>query len=268
MPDLPPGLATDLAILRHCGSTVEPRGDHLIIRTPGNPDFHWGNCLLVTDDGGLDDAGRWVRTFQAAFPRADWVAIGLIAMPADREAWAAQGLELELDEVLTTRTLPRQTPAPQGYAVRRLDGDDWAQSLARSLAENDRAEQREAPQAYARYATGQALARRKLSDQNVGATFGAFKDDMLVAELGIVRCADTARYQSVGTDEDHRRHGLASHLLGIAAAWAGDHGCNRWVIVTESTNPAGRVYRSVGFEPDTSNAEAYRRPAGRSSAEL
>jgi hypothetical protein len=32
------------------------------------------------------------------------------------------------------------------------------------------------------------------------------------------------------------------------------------VIVTEATNPAGRVYRSVGFAPDVGNAQAYRRP--------
>jgi len=32
------------------------------------------------------------------------------------------------------------------------------------------------------------------------------------------------------------------------------------VIITEATNPAGRVYRSVGFEPDEGNAQAYRPP--------
>jgi GNAT superfamily N-acetyltransferase len=82
-----------------------------------------------------------------------------------------------------------------------------------------------------------------------------------VADLGIVRCGTTARYQSVGTDLDHRRRGLASHLLGVAAAWAGERGCDRWVIVTEATNPAGRVYRRLGFAPDVGSAQAYRPPA-------
>ena len=65
--------------------------------------------------------------------------------------------------------------------------------------------------------------------------------------------------QSVGTDDEHRRRGLASHLLGVAALWAADRGCDRWVIVTEATNPPGRVYRSLGFEPDTGTAQAYRK---------
>jgi GNAT superfamily N-acetyltransferase len=76
-----------------------------------------------------------------------------------------------------------------------------------------------------------------------------------------VRRGTTVRYQSVGTDDEHRRRRLASHLLGVAARWAADQGCNRWVIVAEATNPAGRVYRSVGLEPDVGNVQAYRKPS-------
>ena len=70
MRELSPGWATDLAVLQHGGSTVEDRDDHLVVRTPHNPDFHWGNCLFVTDEDGLNDAARWVATFRAAFPKA------------------------------------------------------------------------------------------------------------------------------------------------------------------------------------------------------
>jgi GNAT superfamily N-acetyltransferase len=259
MRDLPPGLATDLAVLEHSGSTVEDRGDHLLIRSPHNPDFHWGNCLFVTDEDAVGDAGRWVETFRSAFPEANWVAVGLPKMPEDQDAWTAQGLDLELEDVLTTRTLPRQTPLPKGYAVRRLSGEDWAQSVAKSVAENDRTDKYD-PQTHERFAQQQARVRRALSERDVAACFGAFANELLVADLGIVRCGTTARYQSVGTDEKHRRRGLASHLLGVAARWAADRGCDRWVIITEVSNPAGRVYRSLGFEPDISNARAYRKP--------
>ncbi len=90
-----PGWATDLAVLEHSGSVVEDHGDHLVVRTPRNPDFHWGNCLFVTDEDAVDDAGKWVKTFQSAFPAATWVAIGLGRMPDDQDAWVAQGVDLE-----------------------------------------------------------------------------------------------------------------------------------------------------------------------------
>jgi len=93
MRTFPPGWATDLAVLEHSGSIVEDHEDHLIVRTPHNPDFHWGNCLFVTDEDAVDDARRWVDTFQSAFPQATWVAIGLTRMPDDQDVWIALGLE-------------------------------------------------------------------------------------------------------------------------------------------------------------------------------
>ncbi len=255
-----PGWATDLAILEHTGSLVEDRGDHLVVRTAANPDFHWGNFVLVTDDTTVDDADRWVGVFAATFPAASWVSVGLPRMPAAPDPWAAHGLSLELEDVLTTRTLPRRSQLAAGYTVRRLDGDDWEQDLARSVAEND-ATGEEDPESFLRFARGQLLARQDLSARRIGAWFGAFTaEGVLVADLGIVRCGSTARYQDVTTDEAHRRKGLASHLLGVAAQWAAGGGCDRWVIVTEATNPAGRVYRASGFAPDTGAVQAYRRP--------
>jgi GNAT superfamily N-acetyltransferase len=259
MRDLSPGWVTDLAVLRHMGSTVEDRDDHLVVRTPLNPDFHWGNCLFVGDEDTVDDAPRWVKTFHAALPEATWVAIGLARMPDDATAWAGLGLDLELGDVLTTRRLPRQTPRPAGYEVRPLTGEDWVQSISRGLAENKRTGVYELA-SHERFVRAQVEGRRAMSERGVAAFFGAFADDVLVADLGIVRCGSMARYQSVATDEEHRRRGLASHLLGIAAQWAAAGGCDHWVIVTESTNPAGRVYRRAGFQPDTGNAQAYRRP--------
>lgn len=259
MRDLPPAWATDLEILEYSGSTIEEHPGYLLLRSPHNPDFHWGNCLFVTDEEALNDATKWVGTFQLAFPTASWLAIGLIRMPADQDGWLRQGVTVEPEDVLTTRSLPRQLPLPDGYTVRRLSGQDWAQSVSRSVAENLRTRQYERHM-HERFAQAQARTRAALSEKNVGAWFGAFDGAELVADLGIVGCGTTARYQSVGTDEEHRGRGLASHLLGVAAQWAADHGCDRWVIVTDATNPAGRVYRRLGFEPDVCNARAYRSP--------
>jgi GNAT superfamily N-acetyltransferase len=256
---LPVGWATDLAVLEHSGSTVEEHDDHVVVRSPRNPTFHWGNCVLVTNPDSVDDAQRWAAVFEAAFPSATWVAIGLAQMPRDTAAWAERGLELELDDVLSTDALPRQTPLPAGYAVRRLDGDDWDQVLAGELAENHRTGEYE-PQSHERFVRARMQIQRSLSERETGAFFGAFSEGVLAGHLGIVRCGETARYQDVGTDARHRRRGLASHLLGVAARWAAGHGCARWVIITEATNPAGRVYRSVGFETDVANAQAYRPP--------
>jgi GNAT superfamily N-acetyltransferase len=251
------GWATDIAVLELSGSTVEDRGDHLTVRTSRNPTFHWGNCILVTDPDAVHDARRWVHVFRSAFPSASWIAIGLTQMPGDVAPWAARGLELELLEVLATTTVPRRTALPEGYVVRRVAGDDWEQAVTLSIAENDRTGPSESA-TYEPFARARTATSRALSERDIAATFGAFADGVLVASLGVVRCGTTARYQNVLTDAGHRRRGLATHLVGVAALWAADRGCDRWVIVTEASNPAARVYRNAGFELDSTNVQAYR----------
>ncbi len=257
---LPPDWSTSLAVLRLTGSTVEDRDDHLVIRTPGNPDFHWGNCLFVRDAEALNDAARWVEAFHTAFPDAAWVSIGLVALPSQLQPWSELGIDVELDDVLTTRVQPRQTPAPAGYTVRELVPADWIQLEVRELAENLATGEYD-PAEHERFVQARSRTQISLVERGAAAFFGAFAGDLLAADLGIVLCGSKARYQFVGTSLEHRRRGLASHLLGVAADWAAQRGTEQWVIVTEATNPAGRVYRRAGFEPDVASAQAYRRPS-------
>jgi GNAT superfamily N-acetyltransferase len=262
MPELGVAWATDIAILELSGSSVEDRGDHLILRSPLNPRHHWGNCILVTDSGAVDDAERWVGVFEAAFPAADWIAIGLTRMPADAGSWQEKGVELEPLEVLSTSSAPRQAMLPEGYEVRRLAGDDWDRTVQLSVEENEATRGTEAA-SYEGFARTRAEVTRALCEHrgDLAAYFGAFAGDVLAAHLGVVCCGATGRYQSVLTRAPHRRRGLGSHLVGVAARWAAARGCDRWVIVTEATNPAGRVYRALGFEPSSTYVQAHRSSA-------
>jgi GNAT superfamily N-acetyltransferase len=258
---LPPGWATDIAIHELSGLTVADLGDHLVIRSPHNPQFHWGNCILVVDDQVIDDAERWVATFRQHFPSADWISIGLVAMPSDEVAWREAGINLERDEVLTTRALPRLAALPVGYEVRQVTtAADWEQSVLQGMRENDDTGLYD-PELHEKFLRNQVATRQALCDTGKAAWFAAFDGAELVSILGIVCCGSRARYQAVGTDVAHRGRGLASHLLGVAARWAADRNCDEWVIVTEATNSAGHVYRSVGFEPAAASVSAYRAPA-------
>lgn len=257
---LPPGWQTDVAVLLLGGAVLDEYDDHLVVREPENPRAHWGNFVLVTDDGAVDDAPRWLTRFAEVFPEARHVAIGLVA-PPDPAPWVSQGLEVETDDVLSAERLPEQRPCPGGYTARafRTD-DDWAQHVALAVRDNALTGDNE-PEGHGIFMRARAVTRQRMAEQGRAAWFGAFRGDEMVADLGIVDCGEaTARYQSVGTDADHRRRGLAGHLIGLAARWAEGKGCTRWVIITEMDNPAGRLYRSIGFAPAVQNVQAYRAP--------
>jgi len=257
--EISPGWETDLEILRLTGSVITTNPDYLIIRTPHNPDYHWGNCLMVTAADSVDDAHGWVSNFKDAFPDSDWIAIGLPTMPTNTEAWLSLGVELEQLDVLSTKSVPKSSARPDGYNCRIFEPEDWEKLVRSELTENQRTGDYD-PDVYERFVRGNMKSRMQLSDQGDAAWFGAFADGKLVAHLGIIRCGVRGRYQAVETHPEHRRRGLASHLLGLAAQWSAARGCTEWVIVTEATNDAGRVYRRAGFEPDIASVAAYKKP--------
>jgi GNAT superfamily N-acetyltransferase len=247
-PRTPLGWRTDLDVRRLGGSEIEDRGDHLVVRTPTNPTYHWGNFVFARER--VHDAEHWLAVFEAAFPEARHRAIGLAALPTDDAPWTAQGLVVEHDEVLAAAQLPGAHPLPEGYDVRQLLSDaDWEASTALRLPEGQE------------FAMGTTRTRSAMTADGATAWFGAFAaDGSLASELGIVDCGGgLARYQSVLTHEDHRRRGLTSHLLGVAAAWAAKRDVTRWVIVAEAASNAARLYRRAGFAPVETNAQAYRK---------
>ena len=160
-------------------------------------------------------------------------------------------------EVLKTLDTPATLEISPIYTSRKFRDGDWALLLSREIEENKISGEHDA-ESFERFIRKSIDVYRELSDKGLAAWFGAFDQSELVADLGIVKCGDIARYQSVQTDHRHRRQGLASHLLGKAATWAGENGCKSWVIVTESTNDAGRVYRKARFAPDLETVSVYR----------
>ena len=68
---------TDLALLELAGSKVEDRGTHLVVRTPQNPTFYWGNFLLLARPPAADGGEHWLDTFEREFPGTRHRAFGV-----------------------------------------------------------------------------------------------------------------------------------------------------------------------------------------------
>jgi GNAT superfamily N-acetyltransferase len=237
---LPLGWWTDLAVLRLGGAEIAEHGDHVVVRSPANPTYYWGNFVLVTDPAAVDAPARWLAEFEQYFPDAAHRAIGLVAEPAVPEDWLATQLFIEYADVLTATGPILSAPLADGYTVATIESSsDWdASTRMRQSAfpEQDEFELR--------------TTRTRIAANAAGAVtwFGAFAGDELVAELGIADCGEgVARYRTVVTHPDHRRRGLSRHLLGVAAAHARDHGARRLVIIADADTDASRLYRSAGF---------------------
>ena len=228
-----------------------------------NPEFHWGNFVFVVDPDRVDDAGHWGSVFAKAFPQARHRAFGLVSAPScpgGIAGWVAAGLELEHEDALSTSRLPKLHPLADGYTLRVLTTeDDWAQDLDLDL--DDEPEHLVSVTRHREFLEARQLSRRALANGGHAVFPGVFAEDLLVAKLGIVDCGrGVARYQHVFTAPRHRRRGLTSHLLGVAARWASDRGCHRWVIVAEADSDPSRLYQACGFTDAERLTQTYRAP--------
>ena len=240
-----PGLTTDLDLLRLQGSTVTDHGDHLVVRTEANPTFWWGNFLLVRrppratrSTAGPHASRRSSRT--RSTERSPSPSAG-----GDTDAWAAQGWDVEVDVDLATTSVPAGADVPDGIRLGPLRPTTTGSSRRRSAAATPRR-----TGATAASSSSGAGPRRSagLVESGRARWFGAFDDDRLVANLGIVRLGDLARYQDVVTLESHRRRGIAGALVRAAGEWAlRTPPWGRLVIVAEDGGPAIGLYQRAGF---------------------
>ena len=253
------GYRTDLAILALEGSQVTDRGDHLVIRTPGNPDYWWGNFLLLRDLKP-DSGGGWLARFTAEFPDAQHIALGLDETDASTvDPGELAGMTMERNAVMTARSV-HAPPHPNTDAVfRTLAGDgDWRQSF--ELAATVHAGE---PGSDPGFLAAQLAAKRALTEGGHGAWFGAFLGGTLVSQLGLITGGSgLARYQSVETHPAARRRGLAGTLVWHAGATALAGDASTLVMVADPEDVAIRVYRSLGFTVTEPQLSFIRQPAG------
>ena len=239
---------TDLRLLELAGSEIDDRGTHLVVRTPDNPTYHWGNFLLLARPPYPGGAREVMAAFDAEHPTARHRAIGIDGTePHDVAEFVEAGMEATVGAAMTASSVVEPPRPAHGATYRPLvSDDDWDKRVALTVAVNPR-DDRSGLVAFAR---GKVAQEKALADQGLGARWGAFEQDTLVATAGLFRTdGTTARFQSVETHPDARRRGYAGTLVHrLARHGLEELGATTLVMVADPEAEAIRVYRSLGFE--------------------
>lgn len=93
-------------LLRLHGSDVDVHGSHVVIRSPQNPTYRWGNFVLFGDPPGHGDLASWEAAFLSAFPAATHRAFGVDGTNGAAGAvtqFEAAGYRVELSTVMTAQ---------------------------------------------------------------------------------------------------------------------------------------------------------------------
>jgi len=255
------GLRSDFMF--HCPSVAEiaDKGDFLAVKTPGHPDYFWGNYLVFDRAPSRDDWRSWEREFEEAFRgqpaehRAfTWDVTDTVRPPASPEvveSFLEGGYDYSETVVLVMRRLEPPPHPNYSCVYRQITSDaDWekAVELQTLCGRETFAELGYTDGEIRAFVLRTLVVRRELVAKGAGLWMGAFDGDELVADAGLFWENGIGRFQSVETKSERRRQGICATLIHRASMLAFDElGLRALVIETDHDGPAPTVYKSVGF---------------------
>lgn len=253
------GLSTDLQLLALRGRIVD-RGDYLVISTPDDPGYYYGNLLVLPAPPQIGEVAFWTRRFADEVgkePDTQHVTLmwdGTTGDVGAREELETAGFTIQVVQTMTARVREIAAALIEDIAIRPLSPDDVLATADLGFAIGDRHDD-----AYRRFLDRRTEWQRSLVAAGSAQFWGAYDADVLVGSLGLVSLGDVARYQDVQTAATHRKRGIASALLAAAAR---SSACETVVIEVLPGADAERVYQRAGFEVIELTASACRYPPG------
>lgn len=247
------GYRTDLFFPRFDGEVLD-RGEYVVIRTPSNPSFHWGNFLLFDRPPAAGDLDRWRRLFAeevGTAPAITHLAFGWDSTESetgDIQPFLEAGLRVNASVVLTTRAVHPPPKYNAEVVIRPLREDwEWESALEAQIACRS---SEYSLKDYTPFKTRQMIRSRQMVQAGLGEWFGAFLGNRVAGNLGVFVEGGVGRFQSVGTHPNFQRCGICGSLVYEAAQYAFQNlGAKTLVMVADEEYHAAKVYESVGFVP-------------------
>lgn len=252
--DLSPGWRTDF--LRHrVDAEVRELPDCLAVRSPGQENFYWGNCLMLPVLPGDGDLAHWLRRFDeevaAGRPGVRHVAIGINCEPPPEAAlpsWTAAGFDRI--EVATMKLRPSQLragrqPRTGPLQLRRMAlPDGIADHIELQVSDPQGFE----PGGYRVFRQRQMERFAQLQAAGRADWFGLWCDGVLVADCGLLYDGALGRFQNVMTHPDWRRRGLCSTLVHEVCRFAfEERSLAELLMCADPEDVAIGIYESLGF---------------------
>jgi GNAT superfamily N-acetyltransferase len=231
---------------------VEVHDEYIVVRSPKNPGYHWGNYLIFRDAPKPGQLNRWMQIFQSEFQTLPDVRHRSFtwnlgeASPEATSEFVAAGFESTRICCLSTNALVAPSKFNSSVEVRKVQSpEEWAEVIRLQVESRDPIYSFEE---YSRFKNRQFEIYKTLSARGEGAWWAAYLGGRPVADLGLFRQGDVGRYQSVGTHPDFRRQGICQTLVhSVGTRALKENFVNRLVIVADADYHATSIYTSVGF---------------------
>lgn len=267
------GWRTDLIFARFEG-IIEERGDCIVVRTPANPLFYWGNFLLLPVPPRDDGLAHWLQRFDEEVGchtrESGHVALGFDASRPHEPllSWQRAGFEI-FESVALLLEAPQLRRGlrelPTGFQFAPLDLQDPAQleaAVQLQCAANAADGMGYERIGYREHRTRQMLRYAAMQAAGLGHWLGVWRGSELAAECGLFRDGALGRFQHVTTHPAWRRRGLCTALVEAACRFGFEQQeLEMLVMCADPGDAAIAIYESLGYERDSRYWGMQRRPS-------
>jgi len=250
-------LTTELGLATTRGRITD-RGDYIVVETPDDPGYYYGNLLVIPAPPQVGEVAYWMRRFGDELgknPAIRHVTLwwdGISGHVGAAQELDAAGFTIDSSVVMTaSEVVAPPAPAP----IVALSPEQVLATAELDFAVGDRHDE-----TYREFLHRRARWHRTLVERGTARFWGIFDGEALVASLGLVTLGNLARYQDVQTAVAYRKRGYASALLATAARDAFSRGVEQVVLIATAGGEGERVYARVGFRGIERTVSACRYP--------
>jgi hypothetical protein len=227
----------------------ETRPDYAVLRTLSNPNYFWGNLLLMPKAPRLGECEKWIELFKMEFTDTRIYHMTFTwneDQVGEVSEFLERGFELESTAVMQASSV---NPPPKFNAeiiVRPITTEEWSEMIELQVRAADDHLPKEEWRKFYEAQSKRYIAMEKAS---MGHWFGAFLDNRLVAGLGIYHHHGLGRFQSVATDPAFQRRGICGTLVYQSARFALEKmPIKQLVMCADPDYFALQIYQTVGFK--------------------
>jgi len=251
------GRRTDLIFSRFVGSVMD-REDYVLVQTPSNPGYHWGNYIIFNYAPRVGDLKTWKNLFVKEFLYYEKLNHLVFTWDTGKEEkgiieeFLQAGFEFDTALILTANEVKPPRHINDTINIRKLATDkEWESVIRLQLLCVDPKFKNDYFESFKRR---QFASYKKIAEAGIGNWFGAFLDNQLIADLGIFYEGPIARFQNVETHPDFRGQGICGSLVYQTAQIAfNEFAVDTLVMEADANYHAASIYESLGFTRKESN---------------
>jgi len=242
-------LRSNLMFFEH-NAIVEAKKNYIVVKTPDNPSYFWGNFLIYYQGPKDGDHKKWREDFSNEFSSETDVKHEAFTWDIDnnynsKELYLFRDRGFEYDETIVLvaeKKLNIQHRNNDFIYKRIVTEEEWNKVIDLQVLVNS-SEYKEIE--YRPFVQKRFSQYRRLAKIGLGHWFGAFRDGCLVADLGLFCGYGIGIFQNIETRSEFRKRGIAQSLMNYAVE---SLDCCSLVIEADEDGPAINMYKTIGFK--------------------